>query len=146
VSLPKYAPAAGTCAERPPRAVPRSSAGPVAAQSVRLARRVVPTVCRILRVPSVGEDAALVVSELVGNSVRAGYGETNLLRLHWTLRRLRIEIHDAAPGQPRCVHAEPTAESGRGMSIVSPLAVRWGVTRQRPGKVVWAEIALPCIG
>ena len=118
---------------------------PVAAQSVRLARRVVQAVCRLLRVPSVGEDAALVVSELVSNSVRAGYGDCILLRLHWTPRRLRIEVHDEAPGQPQLVHAEQLAESGRGMWIVSQLAVRWGVAGKRPGKVVWAEIALPSL-
>lgn len=118
---------------------------PVAACSVRLARRVVRAICRVWRVPAVCEDAALVVSELVGNSVRAGCGESFLLRLDWTPRRLRIEVHDDAPGQPQLVHAEPIAETGRGMWIVSQLAVRWGVTAKRPGKVVWAEIALPAL-
>jgi anti-sigma regulatory factor (Ser/Thr protein kinase) len=89
------------------------------------------------------DDAALVVSEMVGNSIRAGYGESLLLRLSWTPRRLRIEVHDDAPGQPRVVQAEPEAETGRGMWIVNQLAVRWGVIRKQPGKVVWAEIALP---
>lgn len=116
---------------------------PVAAQSVRLARRVVQALCRVTRLSAVCDDAALVVSEMVGNSVRAGCGESLLLRLDWTPRRLRIEVHDDAPGTPRVIQAESDAESGRGMWIVSQLAVRWGVTSKRPGKVVWAEIALP---
>ncbi len=118
---------------------------PVAAQSVRLARRVMRAFCRVVRLPAVCDDAALIVSELVGNSVRAGCGESLLLRLDWTPRRLRIEVHDDAPGQPRVLHAEQGAEGGRGMWIVSQLAVRWGVTSRRPGKIVWAEIALPSI-
>ena len=116
---------------------------PVAAQSVRLARRVVQALCRVVRLPAVCDDAALVVSEMVGNSVRAGCGESFLLRLDWTPRRLRIEVHDDAPGQPRVLQAEPEAETGRGMWIVNQLAVRWGVMRKQPGKIVWAEIALP---
>lgn len=118
---------------------------PVAVHSARLARRVVQALCRVARLPAVLDDAALVVSEMVGNSVRAGCGDTILLRLDWTPRRLRIEVHDDAPGQPQLVHAGPEAEGGRGMWIVSQLAVRWGVTLKRPGKVVWAEIALPCL-
>jgi hypothetical protein len=31
------------------------------------------------------------------------------------------------------------------MWIVSQLAVRWGVIIKRPGKIVWAEIALPSL-
>jgi hypothetical protein len=31
------------------------------------------------------------------------------------------------------------------MWIVSQVAVRWGVTRKRPGKIVWAELALPSL-
>ena len=79
---------------------------------------------------------------MVGNSVRAGCGESILLRLDWTPRRLRIEVHDDAAGQPQVVHAEPEAEPGHGMWIISQLAVRWGVTRRNPGKIIWAEIAL----
>ena len=127
-------------------AFPSSSAEfrwPVAAVSVRLARRVVHALCRVLRLPAVRDDAALIVSEMVGNSIRAACGDTILLRLDWTPRRLRIEVHDDAPGRPQVIHAAPEAEGGRGMWIVSQLAVRWGVTSRRPGKVVWAEIALP---
>lgn len=116
---------------------------PLAAASVRLARRAVQTVCRVGLNPEASASAALTVSELVGNSVRAGCGETVTLRLDWTPRRLRIEVHDDAPALPRLTQAEPMAESGRGMWIISQVAVRWGTIRKRPGKIVWAEIALP---
>lgn len=115
---------------------------PVAAQSVRLARRVVQALCHAVRLPTACDDAALVVSEIVGNSVRAACGESILLRLDWTPRRLRIEVQDDASGQPRVVQAEPGAESGRGMWIVDQLAVRWGVIHRHPGKIVWAEVAM----
>lgn len=119
---------------------------PVAAASVRLARRAVQAMCRLWRSQEACASAALAVSELVGNSVRAGCGETVTLRLDWTPRRLRIEVHDDAPGLPRLTQADPMDEGGRGMWIISQLAVRWGTIRKRPGKIVWAEIALPALG
>lgn len=95
--------------------------------------------------PEACASAALAASEMVGNSVRAGCGETIMLRLEWTHRRLRIEVHDDASGLPRLTQAEALAGSGRGMWIVSQLAVRWGTIRKRRGKIVWAEIALPAL-
>ncbi len=115
---------------------------PVTAASVRLARRVVEAMCRLWRSPEACEGAALAVSEMVGNSVRAGHGETITLRLDWTPRRLRVEVHDDAPGMPQLTQADPMAESGRGMWIISQLAVRWGTIRKRHGKIVWAEFVL----
>lgn len=116
---------------------------PVHALSVALARRAVLALGRLWRSPEACEDAALTVSELIGNSVKAGCGESILLRLDWTPRRLRIEIHDDAPEMPLLGEPEAWSESGRGMWIVSQLAVRWGTIRKHPGKVVWAELALP---
>lgn len=80
---------------------------------------------------------------MVGNSVRAGVGDTVTLQLDWTPRRLRIEVYDDASGLPQLTQAKPLAENGRGLWIISQLAVRWGTIRQRPGKIVWAEFALP---
>jgi anti-sigma regulatory factor (Ser/Thr protein kinase) len=99
--------------------------------------------CRFWRVGEAGDSAALTVSELVANAVRAGRGEQLLLRLSYTPRRLRVEVCDEAPEEPRLRAANTSAENGRGLWIVSALAVRWGTKMLRHGKCVWAEIALP---
>ena len=116
---------------------------PLHPTSVRLSRGAVQAMCAFWRTTEVCQSAVLAVSELVGNSVRAGCGESVLLRLSWTTRRLRVEVHDQAPGLPEPTEAEPLAESGRGLWIIAQLAVRWGTLKQPLGKMVWAEIALP---
>ena len=116
---------------------------PLDPASVRVARRVVAGVCRFWRAGDACDTATLAVSELVGNSVRAGAGEEVRLRLSWTPRRLRVEVCDESPDTPRLGQPDATAESGRGLWIVSQLAVRWGTQVQTHGKCVWAEIALP---
>lgn len=118
---------------------------PVDAASVRGARRVVAGVCRFWRAADVCDAATLAVSELVGNSVRAGTGQEVRLRVSWTPRRLRVEVCDESPETPTVGSPDPLAESGRGMWIVSQLAVRWGTQKQSRGKCVWAEIALPAV-
>lgn len=115
---------------------------PLHPTSVRLARRFVRSVCWLWRTPDVCETAVLAVSELVGNAVRADVGDWVLLRLLWTPRRLRLEVHDESERTPTLTAADPMAESGRGLWIISQLAVRWGTTRLPRGKCVWAEFAL----
>lgn len=111
--------------------------------TVQVARRLVRVVCRVWHAPSLAEPAALVTSELVGNVVRAGGTEVTL-RLAWTPRRLRLEVFDTARGTVATPHRpSPDAESGRGLWIVSQLALRWGVSPLPRGKCVWAEFALP---
>lgn len=110
--------------------------------TARLARRLVQSMCRVWQVPSAADSAALAVSELVGNVERAG-GKDVDLGLFWTPRRLRLEVCDTAPGT--VVAPSPPAplqESGRGLWILSHIAVRWGVRTQPVGKCVWAEFAL----
>jgi anti-sigma regulatory factor (Ser/Thr protein kinase) len=99
--------------------------------------------CSFWRASEACDAAVLTVSELVGNSVRAAVGTEVKLRLAWTPRRLRVEVIDAAPGVPALRHAADTDEGGRGLFLISQLAVRWGVEPRGPGKCVWAEIALP---
>jgi hypothetical protein len=116
---------------------------PLHPSSVRLARLVSLGACRFWRVGEARDSAALTVSELVGNAVRAGRGEQVLLRLSYSPRRLRVEVCDEAPEAPRLRPASTSAESGRGLSIVNALAVRWGTKVLPRGKCVWAEFALP---
>jgi anti-sigma regulatory factor (Ser/Thr protein kinase) len=93
-------------------------------------------------------DIALLVSELVTNSVRhGGAGEDDVLELAAFREgeRLRVEVTDWGPGfdgdaRPRL----PTdAEGGWGLVLVERLADRWGVERDGDATVVWFELSTP---
>jgi anti-sigma regulatory factor (Ser/Thr protein kinase) len=88
------------------------------------------------------DDAALVLSELVGNAVRHATGDVMQVRLRRTGRVLRISVRDGSPVSPRPRTAAVDDESGRGMQIVEALSHRWGWEPVPGGKVVWAEV--PC--
>jgi len=59
---------------------------------------------------------------------------------------VRIEVHDSsplpipswAPGHD----ADADAESGRGLTVVTAIAKRWGWRPEPVGKVVWCELAI----
>jgi anti-sigma regulatory factor (Ser/Thr protein kinase) len=94
------------------------------------------------------DDIALLVSELVTNSVRhGGAGEDDLLELA-ALRegeRLRVEVTDWGPGFDRDARPRrPTdAAGGWGLVLVERLADRWGVERDGDATVVWFELSMP---
>lgn len=94
--------------------------------------------------PKLAGDVALVLSELVANSVRhanplAG-GE---LEISWDMTADGVELRvtdgggEVAP-EPRAVGAEDV--SGRGLSIVAKLAAAWGVESTALGTTVWALV------
>lgn len=88
------------------------------------------------------DDAALVLSELVGNAVRHGAGDTVRVALHRDGDRLRITVDDDSPQPPAPRQVDWDAEGGRGMMIIEALASGWGHALRGPGKSVWAEV--PC--
>ncbi|MBM9507778.1 SpoIIE family protein phosphatase [Actinacidiphila acididurans] len=82
----------------------------------------------------------LLVSELVTNALRHGYGE---IRLRLLLdRTLVCEVWDSALLQPRRRRARDTDEGGRGLQLVAMLSQSWGSRRTHRGKTVWFELAL----
>jgi anti-sigma regulatory factor (Ser/Thr protein kinase) len=94
------------------------------------------------------DDAALVISELMTNAVRASAAlparPPVLLHLTAGQRSLRVEVHDSSPAEPVFCTPDPGAEHGRGLAVVVALSARCG--SQRAGhcrKVVWAELARP---
>ena len=87
------------------------------------------------------DDAALVLSELVGNAVRHAQGETLQVRLRRTADVLRIAVHDGSPDLPAPRDASADDESGRGLLIIEALSHRWGCQALPGGKVVWADVA-----
>ncbi|MYS24945.1 MULTISPECIES: SpoIIE family protein phosphatase [unclassified Streptomyces] len=82
----------------------------------------------------------LLVSELVTNALRHGYGD---IRLRLLLdRTLVCEVWDNALMQPRRRRAQDTDEGGRGLQLVAMLSQSWGSRRTHRGKTVWFELAL----
>ena len=88
------------------------------------------------------DDAALVLSELMGNAVRHADGDTVRVRLRRTDGVLRIAVEDGSPARPAPRQASLEDESGRGLLIVDALSHRWGWRPLPTGKVVWADV--PC--
>jgi anti-sigma regulatory factor (Ser/Thr protein kinase) len=87
------------------------------------------------------EDTALVVSELVTNSVRANASVFGLA-LEGHRDRLRIEVTDDAQGRPTKGAPDAHDERGRGLLIVSAVAAEWSVLVNPQSKTVWAELVV----
>jgi anti-sigma regulatory factor (Ser/Thr protein kinase) len=91
-------------------------------------------------------DAALVVSELVTNSVvHADVGAGRALTVDLTTfdHRLRIAVTD--PGsrlKPRILPPGPDAPGGLGLLLVDKLCETWGVWQDLGPTCVWCELLL----
>jgi anti-sigma regulatory factor (Ser/Thr protein kinase) len=112
--------------------------------SVRECRSFVRTVLDSWGLPSLVDDAALLVSELVSNAVV--HARTPLtLTVSWCLgpSRVRVTVHDDSPETPHTRDVDVTATTGRGMQIVAALADSSGVVANAVGKDVWFELVAP---
>jgi anti-sigma regulatory factor (Ser/Thr protein kinase) len=92
-----------------------------------------------------GDVAALLVSEVFGNSVRhsgsGADGETVTVAVRAGDGIVRVEVTDrAGPGTPKLRPAGHDAEGGRGLQLVAALAGRWGSRRRGGRMVVWFEL------
>lgn len=92
------------------------------------------------------DDALLVVSELVANSVRHAQplpGGDLLVSWQVDERGLVVSVTDGGSGtRPRTVHAPSSALAGRGMAIVESLAVTWWSDRKQARSTVHAIVDL----
>ena len=92
-----------------------------------------------------GDDAELLVSELVTNAVQITQadGRDTPVRL-WLLAdlaRLLILIWDDSPLPPVRMNTSDDAENGRGLLLVDTLSTRWGFFADHSGgKVTWAVL------
>ncbi len=100
------------------------------------------------RVPSrVLEDAGLLVSELVTNSVMHGQVSAEArvgLRLGVNERRVRIEVRDPGRGFAAAgADAGPDDPGGYGLFLVTQLADAWGIAADGDPTTVWFELNHP---
>ncbi|MEU6574418.1 ATP-binding protein [Streptomyces sp. NPDC046805] len=126
----------GDCAEWTFPAVPGA---------VRTARAAVRTQLRGWELDSLADMTALLVSELVTNSLRHATGPigVRLVRPAEQDDGLRVEVSDPLPDPPRERAARPDDESGRGLQLVASTSRRWGTRPGDTGKTVWFELAVP---
>ena len=84
---------------------------------------------------------ALLVSELVTNSLRHGAGPVEV-DLQVQDDRVVLQVTDAGGGEPRLHVPGPTEESGRGLTIVDRLSSDWGSDHDHDGHTrVWCEVS-----
>jgi serine/threonine-protein kinase RsbW len=92
------------------------------------------------------DDASLVVTELFTNAVRHTDSEKITCVLYDCGRLVRLEVTDQGSGSGEPVSGTPGAEAegGRGLLLVSVLALAWGSdpAADGTGRVVWAELAV----
>ena len=87
------------------------------------------------------DDIALIATELITNSLRAGASELEV-SVRPAASGLQLRVRDDAPGMPLVVAAGSDDISGRGLMIVDAVAVEWGFDPlPGGGKVVWATVA-----
>ncbi|MFI1108193.1 ATP-binding protein [Streptomyces physcomitrii] len=109
--------------------------------SALAARRLVCNTLTSWGVGELAEQAAVIVSELVANTVQ-----------HARRESIRVTVEHTAPGTVRIATADFSRrlpvprlpgeddEGGRGLALVEAMAQRWGVEERRWGKIVWAEV------
>ncbi|WP_232838207.1 ATP-binding protein [Streptomyces geranii] len=113
--------------------------------AVRGARTVVRGQLRGWGLDDLGDIAALLVSELVTNSLRHATGPigVRLVRPDETSATLLVEVSDPLPDPPCERVARPDEEGGRGLQLVAGSACRWGTRPAVAGKTVWFELSVP---
>lgn len=119
---------------------------PAAPDAVRTARSLVRRTLGEWRLDSVGDIAALLVSELVTNALRHATGPIGVRLVRGPAGAagvLLVEVSDPLPDPPRERVARPDDEDGRGLQLVASAARRWGTRPGEAGKTVWFELALP---
>ncbi|HEY7487523.1 MAG TPA: ATP-binding protein, partial [Streptosporangiaceae bacterium] len=84
------------------------------------------------------DDAELVVSELVTNSVAAAPGTVVFVALLPVSGQVILEVWDLSPKTPVLRPPDIMATEGRGLRIVEELSVNFGCNRKGRWKVVWA--------
>ncbi|UUU22345.1 ATP-binding protein [Streptomyces sp. DSM 40750] len=114
---------------------------------VRPAREAIRALLAAADRPDLTDTVVLLTSEAVTNAINAyaARGCTTSVTLHagWPdPARLRVLVHDEAPGLPVARRTAENDEGGRGMRLISYGADAWGVCAHGPGsgKATWFEL------
>lgn len=87
------------------------------------------------------DDGALIISELVGNTVRhSGCRVFRASVMLMSSERVRLAVSDKSTVLPQIQQAPQGSVTGRGLLVVDELADRWNTDIQPWGKIVWAEL------
>ncbi len=87
------------------------------------------------------DTATLLTSEILTNAVVHGLGPVRL-RVRRTDTEVAVIVSDRGRYQPQPRLADPTDESGRGLSLLEMLASSWGARATEDGKDVWFTLTL----
>jgi anti-sigma regulatory factor (Ser/Thr protein kinase) len=108
--------------------------------SVRLSRRLIRGALATFDIDFI-EDAAILTDELVANAII--HGEPPIgLNVRTDEETLSVAVTDGGAGTAEPRPLDPSAERGRGLTIVDKLSDAWGVTDLPQGKCVWFELKL----
>jgi anti-sigma regulatory factor (Ser/Thr protein kinase) len=110
------------------------------AQSPARARAMAADVVADLHLEPLGDDLALVVSELVTNAIRYAAPPVEL-EIEADEHRVTVAVGDGSPGRPVPRQLTADSEGGRGLTLVDLVAAETGVRPHPPGKTVWAALA-----
>ena len=112
---------------------------PISPEAPRLARSFLrSSTCREHH-GHVVDDAVLLVSELVTNSVKHG-GPPVVVAVDCDGSGMEVRVRDGSPAMPVSRSATGEAETGRGLALVDYLSAEWGVQPDSDGKHVWFMI------
>jgi anti-sigma regulatory factor (Ser/Thr protein kinase) len=86
-------------------------------------------------------EVAIMVSELAANAVLHAKTAFRVRITDNADGKVRVEVIDTGPGEPRLRMTPPEQPGGRGLRIVAEFADRWGVAHEAAaGKTVWFAV------
>ncbi|WP_280330784.1 ATP-binding protein [Nocardia wallacei] len=83
-------------------------------------------------------DVVQITDELASNALRHAAAPRTCTIILSDGPRLRIEVADASPIDPR--FRSPDATGGLGLVLVAQMSSAWGVIHHGDRKIVWAEL------
>lgn len=102
-------------------------------------RRLVAVHLRRRGLSDLGFRATQCLAEMLSNVVKHSGGLHCVVSLREWSSGVRLIVGDLSPDLPVLHQPDWTAESGRGMYLISELADENGTERSGPGKDVWAQ-------
>jgi anti-sigma regulatory factor (Ser/Thr protein kinase) len=112
---------------------------PMSDEAPALARQFLRSASCATHHSAVVEDAVLLVSELVTNSLQHG-GPPLVVAVDCDDETLQVRVRDGSSTRPTPRDAAHADERGRGLALVSTLSADWGVDPDADGKHVWFKL------